>query len=186
MWLCGSQRRNPVCYACHVRQIHKKAWLLVLLSAGLQIVIFPLPNQYMLCWVAIAPLFVALQRARVPNTLQVSEGVKLYPASPGQAFLLAYVCGILWYAGTCYWIYNTMRQYGGVSAPLGVVFLVLFSLYLALCHRAFGLLISLVTGRTSLSRRALLLGPVGWVAVELGLAGISGFPRGFFGVTQAD
>ncbi len=169
-----------------MRQIHKNAWFLVLLSAGLQIVIFPLPNQYMLCWVAIAPLFIALQRARVPNTLQVSEGIKLYPASPGQAFLLAYVCGILWYAGTCYWIYNTMRQYGGVSAPLGVVILILFSLYLALYHGAFGLLISLLTGRTSFSRRALLLGPVVWVAVELARTCITGFPWDLLGITQVD
>jgi len=169
-----------------VRQIHKNAWFLVLLSAGLQIAIFPLPNQYMLCWVAIAPLFIALQRARVPNTLQVSEGIKLYPASPGQAFLLAYVCGILWYAGTCYWIYNTMRQYGGVSAPLGVVILILFSLYLALYHGAFGLLISLLTGRTSFSRRALLLGPVVWVAVELARTRITGFPWDLLGITQVD
>src|SRR2546430_3274277 len=140
----------------------------------------------MLCWVAIAPLFVALQRARVPNTLQVSEGVKLYPASPGQAFLLAYVCGILWYAGTCYWIYNTMRQYGGVSAPLGVVILILFSLYLALYHGAFGLLISLLTGGTSFSRRALLLGPVIWVGVELARTRITGFPWDLLGITQVD
>src|SRR6266480_7608348 len=180
------QKRNPVCYSCHVRRIHKNAWLLVLLSAGLQIVIFPLANQYMLCWVAIAPLFIALQRARVPNTLQVSEGIRLYPASPGQAFLLAYVCGILWYAGTCYWIYNTMRQYGGVNMPLAVIMLILFSLYLALYHGAFGLLIGLLTGRTAFSRRALLLGPVVWVAVELARTRITGFPWDLLGIAQVD
>jgi len=31
-----------------VLHIHKSAWLLVLLSAALQILIFPLPNLYML------------------------------------------------------------------------------------------------------------------------------------------
>jgi apolipoprotein N-acyltransferase len=180
------QKRNPVCYACHVRQIHKNAWLLVLLSAGLQILIFPLPNQYMLCWVAIAPLFIALQRARVPDTLQLSEGIKLYPASPGQAFLLSYVCGILWYAGTCYWIYNTMRQYGGVNAPLAVLILILFCLYLALYHGAFGLLVSLLTRRSVFSRRALLLGPVLWVGVELARTRITGFPWDLLGITQVD
>jgi apolipoprotein N-acyltransferase len=169
-----------------VRQIHKNAWLLVLLSAVLQIVIFPLPNQYMLCWVAIAPLFIALQRARVPDTLQISEGIKLLPASPGQAFLLAYLCGILWYGGTCYWIYNTMRQYGGVSAPLAVIILILFCLYLALYHGAFGLFISLVTGGSAFSRPALLLGPVIWVGVELARTRITGFPWDLLGITQVD
>ena len=36
--------------------MHKSAWLLVLLSAGLQILIFPLPNLYFLGWAAVAPL----------------------------------------------------------------------------------------------------------------------------------
>ena len=140
----------------------------------------------MLCWVAVAPLFIALQRARVPNTLQVSEGIKLLPATPGQAFLLAYVCGVLWYAGTCYWIYNTMRQYGGVSAPLAVIILILFCLYLALYHGAFGLLTSLLTARSAFSRRALLLGPVIWVGVELARTRITGFPWDLLGITQVD
>ena len=102
-----------LCYADKVRQIHRNAWFLVLLSALLQIAIFPLPNLYLLCWVALAPLVFALLRARRLDTLQLREGMKLLPANPLQAFLLAYVSGVLWYAGTCYWIYNTMRQYGG-------------------------------------------------------------------------
>jgi apolipoprotein N-acyltransferase len=169
-----------------VRQIHKNAWLLVVLSAILQILIFPLPNQYMLCWVAVAPLLVALRRARVPDTLQMSEGIKLLPARPGQAFLLAYVCGILWYGGTCYWIYNTMRQYGGVNTPLAVAMLFLFCLYLGLYHGLFGLLISLITDQSGFSRRALLLGPVIWVAVELARTRITGFPWDLLGITQVD
>ncbi len=103
-----------------MRQIHKSAWLLVLLSAGLQILIFPLPNFYMLCWVATTPLLIALLRARQPETLQLQAGVKLLPARPLQAFLLAYVCGMLWYAGTCYWIYSVMHQYGGVNAAVAL------------------------------------------------------------------
>jgi predicted Na+-dependent transporter len=47
-----------------VRQIHSSAWLLVLLSAVLQILIFPLPGLYLLSWFALAPLIVALLRAR--------------------------------------------------------------------------------------------------------------------------
>ena len=71
-----------------VRSIHKSAWLLVLLSAALQILIFPLPDLYLLCWVAIAPLLVALLHARRPDTLQLETGIKLLPASPLQAFFL--------------------------------------------------------------------------------------------------
>jgi apolipoprotein N-acyltransferase len=82
-----------------------------------QTVIFPLPNMYVLCWFAVTPLLLALLRARQSDTWKPEEGIKLVPANPVQAFLLAYLCGILWYAGNCYWIFNTMRQYGGVNTP---------------------------------------------------------------------
>lgn len=167
-------------------KIDKSAWLLVLLSAALQILIFPLPNLYMLCWVAVAPLLIALLRARQPGTLQLRGAIRLLPATPLQAFLLAYVCGILWYGGTCYWIYSTMRQYGGVSAPLGVLILLLFCLYLGLYHGAFGLLVSLLARKSPLSRRVLLLAPPLWVALELARDRISGFPWDLLGTTQVD
>jgi apolipoprotein N-acyltransferase len=176
----------PVCYSSQVLRIDKSAWLLVVLSAALQILIFPLPNLYILCWMAIAPLLVALLRARQPDTLQIRAGVKLLPARPLQAFLLAYSCGVIWYAGTCYWIYNTMRQYGGVSAPAAVGILILFSLYLAIYHGVFGLLISLLAGSIAFSRRALLLAPAMWVAVELARTRITGFPWDLLGIAQVD
>jgi len=171
-----------------VRQIHSSAWLLVLLSAVLQILIFPLPNFYWLSWVAIAPLLVALLRTRPPQTLQLTEGIKLRPASPSQGFLLGYVCGILWYAGSCYWVYSTMHQYGGISAPVAVGMLILFSIYLGLYHGAFGLIISLLAGNPNdrVSSRALLLSPAVWVAIELARTRISGFPWDLLGITQVD
>jgi apolipoprotein N-acyltransferase len=169
-----------------VSQIHKSAWLLVLLSVVLQILIFPLPNLYMLSWVAITPLLIAILRARLPKTLQLPAGIKLLPASPLQAFVLAYACGILWYAGTCYWIYSVMHQYGGVNVPTGIGILILFCLYLALYHGLFGLLISLLAGCSPFNLRALLLSPVVWVAVELARTRVTGFPWGLLGTTQVD
>lgn len=169
-----------------VREIHKRAWLLVLLSAGLQILIFPLPNLYILCWIAITPLLIALLRARQAGALQLREGVKLVPATPLQGFVLAYVCGILWYAGTCYWIYNTMRQYGGVNAPAALGILILFCLYLGIYHGVFGAVISLLARGERSSRAALVLAPFVWVAVELARTRISGFPWDLLGITQVD
>lgn len=169
-----------------MRRIHKSAWLLTLFSAALQTIIFPLPDFYLLSWVAVAPLLVALLRTRQPDTLQLQEGAKLLPATPLQAFVLAYTCGILWYAGTCYWIYSTMRQFGGVNAFMSAVILILFCLYVALYHGLFGLIISWLAGRESLSRRALLLAPVAWVAVELARTRITCFPWDLLGITQVD
>jgi apolipoprotein N-acyltransferase len=155
-------------------------------------VVFPLPNLYFLCWAGLAPLLIALLRAREPDTLQLNAGVKLLPAKPVQAFLLAYACGVLWYAGTCYWIFNTMRQYGGVGTLAALGLLILFCLYLGIYHGVFGLLISLLANRAGgdgtnpFSRRALLLAPFVWVAVELARTRITGFPWDLQGISQVD
>ena len=177
---------NAVCYPFRVLKIHKSAWLLVLLSACLQILIFPLADWYVLSWVAVAPLLIALLRARHPETLQLQEGIKLLPASPWQGFVLGYVCGIVWYGGTCYWVYSTMHEYGGINPATAFGILILFCLYMALYHGAFGLAVRLLAGKSPVSRRALLLAPVVWVAIELARTRISGFPWDLLGVAQVD
>jgi apolipoprotein N-acyltransferase len=169
-----------------VRQIHYSAWLLVLLSAILQVIIFPLPGVYVLSWFALAPLIVALLRARPAGELEIAGAVKLRPATPGQGFLLGYLCGILWYAGTCYWIYDTMRQYGGLSAPEAALALFLFCCYLGLYHGLFGLLVSMLAGSARDFRRPLVLAPFLWVAVELARTRVTGFPWNLLGIAQVD
>jgi apolipoprotein N-acyltransferase len=169
-----------------VRQIHFSAWLLVFLSTFLQILIFPLPGIYTLSWVAFAPLIVALLRARPAGTLEIVGSVNLQSAKPGQAFLLGYTSGILWYAGTCYWIYDTMHQYGDLTPPLAALALFLFCLYLGLYHGVFGLLLSLAAGPGRDQRRALVAAPFLWVAVELARERITGFPWNLLGTSQVD
>ena len=169
-----------------VRQIHFSAWLLVLLSSLLQVLIFPLPGLYVLSWMAFAPLIVALLRARPVGVLEMDGSVNLQVAKPGQAFLLAYLSGILWYAGTCYWIYDTMHQYGGLSKPLALLALFLFCLYLGLYHGLFGLLLSLAVGPGRDHRRALLATPFLWVGVELARTLVTGFPWNLLGTAQVD
>ena len=170
-------------------RIHKTAWLLAIVSGVLQVLIFPLPNLYVLCWLATAPLIVAILRAQDPKTLQLvdSPGVVLTPASAWQGFLLGYLSGIIWYAGTCYWIFQTMHQYGGLGIVAAGFALILFCLYLALYNGAFGLLLSLAADYRNLShRRPLLLAPFLWVALELARTRISGFPWDLLGTVQVD
>jgi apolipoprotein N-acyltransferase len=164
--------------------MERRAWLLVLLSAVLQVLIFPLPNIYVLSWIAVAPLLVALLQARAPETLQLKGSVKLLPARPAQGFALGYLCGILWYGGNCYWVYNTMKQYGGINALGAAGLLVLFCLYLGLYHGAFGLVISLLAKRST--RLAIVSSPFIWVAIELARTRISGFPWDLLGIAQVD
>jgi apolipoprotein N-acyltransferase len=170
----------------NVRQIHPSAWLLVGLSSLLQVLIFPLPGLYVLSWVAFAPLIVALLRARPAGVLEIAGSVNLQAAKPGQAFLLAYLSGIVWYAGTCYWIYNTMHEYGGLTTPLALLALFLFCLYLGLYHGLFGLLLSLLVGPGRDNRRALVAAPFLWVAVELARTRVTGFPWNLLGTAQVD
>jgi apolipoprotein N-acyltransferase len=169
-----------------VRQIHYSAWLLVGLSTLLQVLIFPLPGIYVLSWVAFAPLIVALLRARPVGALQIDGEVHLQAATPGQAFLLGYASGILWFAGTCYWIYNTMHEHGGLSAPWAALALFLFCLYLGLYHGLFGLLVGLAAGPGRDNRRALISIPFLWVAVELARTRVTGFPWDLLGTAQVD
>src|ERR1700721_456881 len=162
---------------------------MVLLSAGLQIIIFPLPNVYWLSWIAVAPLIVAILRTSVPDTLQLRlDEEKLLPATPFQGFLLGYLCGILWFAGTCYWIFDTMHRYGGLPIPAAALALILFCMYVGLYHGMFGLLLALVVAGTPKDagsiRRALVAVPFLWVAVELARTRITGFPWELLGYSQ--
>ncbi len=169
-----------------MRQIHYSAWLLVGLSSLLQILIFPLPGFYILSWVAFAPLIVALLRARPAGALEIDGSVNLQAATPGQAFLLAYISGILWYAGTCYWIYDTMHEHGGLSVPAAALALFLFCLYLGLYHGLFGLLLGLAAGPRRDNRLALVSVPFLWVAAELARTRVTGFPWDLLGTAQVD
>jgi apolipoprotein N-acyltransferase len=165
-----------------------------MLSAGLQIVIFPLPNLYWFSWIAVAPLIVAILRVRATETLQLDGQERLLPATPWQGFVLGYVCGILWLAGTCYWIFDTMHRYGGLPVPVAVLALVLFCMYVGLYHGMFGLLLAVVAGSNFVGskaaasgasiRRALVAAPFLWVAVELARTRITAFPWELLGYAQ--
>ena len=174
------------------------------MSAVLQVVIFPLPGMYGLSWIAVAPLLVAILRARAPETLQLDGQARLLPATPWQGFVLGYGCGILWFAGTCYWIFDTMHRYGGLPIPAAVLALILFCLYVGLYHGMFGLLLALVAGSNNSRldksrsdkaglkaagsgasmRRALVAAPFLWVAVELARTRITAFPWELLGYSQ--
>jgi apolipoprotein N-acyltransferase len=186
----GTRRESTsVCYASFVRKIHRTAWLLAIFSGVLQILIFPLPGLYWLCWIAFAPLLVAVLRTRDADVLQLfdSPGVKLVPGNFGQGFVLGYLSGILWYAGTCYWIYDTMHHYGGLNPAAALGVLLLFCLYLALYHGLFGGLLALVaSSQTRVTRLALVSAPFLWVAIELARTRITAFPWDLLGIAQVD
>lgn len=154
---------------------------MAVLSGVLQVLPFPIAGPVPLwrthvCWIALVPLLWAL----------VGETAEGRPVTRVQGAALGYASGIIWYMGSCYWIYQTMHVYGGLAKPIAAVIVALFSLYVGLYHALFGALVA--TLRTSrLGRQgALLLVPVVWVAVELARSRITGFPWDLLGVTQVD
>lgn len=164
-----------------MRSISVRMWALAAVSGLLQILPFPISGpvpvwRTAFAWVGLLPLLYAL--------LHESEAGGR--GSVRRGALLGYVSGGIWYAGNCYWIFQTMYFYGGLAKPvaLGIVFL--FALYLGLYHALFA---GVVAGlrRMGLGRNGtLLLVPFLWVAVELARARITGFPWDLLGMTQVD
>ena len=168
-------------YAYSASLIQPQTWMLLLLSALLQVAAFPVAGplpfwRSALAWIAITPFLVAiLSPDKRGNTL---GGLR--------AALLGYACGVLWYAGNCYWIYQTMYLYGGLPKPVSLIILLLFALYLGLYHALFAWAVVRVRSTKLGLSGALLLSPAIWVAVELARARITGFPWDLLGNSQVD
>ena len=149
-----------------MRRIRPRAWIFACLSGILQILIFPNFSFYLLSWVALAPLIYAVLKCREQDvTMVLADGGQfLAPATPWQGFLLGYVSGVIWYLGSCSWIFHVMHYYGGIGTALSVLLLVMFSLYLGLYHGLFGLLLAMIAARRNgFSLRALVFTPFAWV-----------------------
>jgi len=112
--------------------------ILPAVSAGLLILCFPPFNLEFLAWIAIIPLFFAIEDRK-----------------PFQAFLISYIAGAFFFLGTIYWLAH-------VTLP-GMFVVVL---YLAVYFGLFGLLFvrySLLTTHYS----QLFFIPASWVTLEL-------------------
>lgn len=163
-----------------MRSVPLRLYGLALLSAALQLVPFPIAGpvpcwRRVFCWFCLVPLLVAL----------LGRNRKEQPLTWLQSSAVGYVCGVAWFGGNCYWIYQTMFLYGGLPAPVAFGILILFSLYLGLYFALFGACFALIRRWTS-PTSALLLSPLLWVAVELARARITGFPWDLLGYAQVD
>jgi apolipoprotein N-acyltransferase len=149
-------------------RISRSGWALAVASGALQSLIYPLPSLTFLCWVALAPLLVAILRGRE------SPAGEAVPVSARQGFLLAYTGGVIWSFATTYWIYDVMHVYGGLNGPTSFGVLVLFCLALGLIWGVFGLLLAILANG-AMRHKALFLAPFLWVPLEI----VRGFPFDF-------
>jgi apolipoprotein N-acyltransferase len=97
---------------------------LAALSGLLQVLVFPRFSIYLLAAFAVAPLLVALAHA---------PAVK-------QRFLLGWLCGAIYWGGTCYWVYGVMHYYGGLAVPAAAAIYAGFLLAKGLHLAVFGVL----------------------------------------------
>jgi apolipoprotein N-acyltransferase len=158
-----------------------KLWAAAGLSAVLLELPFPLagpmpPWRNLFAWFGLVPLLWAI----------------LSPACVGsrrplrRAFLLAYFCGFLWYAGNCYWIRDTMSRYGDMPLFAPTLLLIGYSLVLGLYFGFFGLAVALVRRASGSTRLALAAAPILWAAMELAASRITSVPWDQLGYSQVD
>jgi apolipoprotein N-acyltransferase len=167
-------------------KITKRAWLLTLFSGVLQVLVFPSPALYFLCWIALVPLIVAIAEPPSQRVYDV-RGRDLSSTTLGQGLLLGWVNGIVFYAGTCFWIFHTLHVYGGMSEQVAVLLMVLFLLATGMHHGLFALLLAGAARARHLGRnRALILAPFFWVTAEILWEQIAGFPWQPLGTAQVD
>jgi apolipoprotein N-acyltransferase len=129
-------------------------------SSGLLLVLsLPKPDLYPLAWVALVPLLLAIGQAR---TWRVSA-------------ITSYLAGLFFFAGTFYWITETMLIYGGLSLPSAIGVGLLFCITYALHFVLFATPVWLAIRRWG-PKGVFSAAPV-WVTVELLRAHwFSGFP----------
>ena len=124
------------------------SWLLATLSGVLLFLSFPKFGSPAFAWLALAPLLVALHRAR-----------------GRRGFLLGLTAGFVGNLGIYYWIAIVMSQYGGLSYFVTVPLMSLLCLVIALLPAVFGWAMSRFLARFGTA--AFALAPVAWVALEL-------------------
>jgi apolipoprotein N-acyltransferase len=134
------------------------------------------PWRSVFAWFGLAPLLWAI----------LSAAKEDQPRPLHRAFLLAYLCGVLWYAGNCYWIRDVMMQYGDMPPLAPTLLLLGYSLVLGLYFGLFGLAVALVQKASGSTRLALAAAPVFWAALELAAARITSVPWDQVGYSQVD
>ena len=162
-----------------MRKLVNLPWLSAALSAYLLLLPFPIAGpvpqwRTAFAWVAMVPLIYTLVRSE-----RFAERHYLR-----QSALLAYFTGILWYLGNCYWIYQTMYYYGGISPLASALILLGYSLVLGLYFALFGFLVALIRKTLGGAHWALLAVPFLWVAIEYAASRITSVPWDQLGYSQ--
>jgi apolipoprotein N-acyltransferase len=139
--------------------------LLAVLSGVLLALSFPKYGHPAFGWIALTPLIVAVSRR------------------PRRPFLLGLAAGAVYFAGTLYWLVETMTTFGGLHPALAVFAAGMLVAYLSLFPAAFAAILARL--RRRFGDAALLLAPAIWVTTELGRQYVwDGFPWTLLGYSE--
>ncbi|HSC28819.1 MAG TPA: apolipoprotein N-acyltransferase, partial [Vicinamibacterales bacterium] len=141
------------------------------MSGALLALSFPKFGHPAFAWIALTPLIVALAQPQAAGSYR-------------RAFLLGLLTGAVYFAGTLYWLVETMTTFGGLPAPVAIFVASLLVAYLSLFPAAFA--VSVARLRRALGvRPSVMLAPAVWVATELGRQYVwDGFPWELLGYSQ--
>ena len=158
-----------------------KLWGAAVVSAALLELPFPIagpmpPWRSVFAWFGLVPLLWAILG---PACCESKRPLR-------RAFLVAYLAGVLWYMGNCYWVRDTMLHYGEMPTGAPTLLLIGFSLVLGLYWGLFGLGLMLVRRATGKKSLALATAPFLWVALDLAAARITSVPWDQLGYSQVD
>ena len=133
---------------------------------------FPKFGQPAFAWIAIAPLLVAVA------TRVSSAGGRVRVA------WLGLLTGIVYFAGTVYWVVGVMATYGGLHPIVAGFVAFLFVAYLALYPAVFAILVGRAVRRFGV--KGVWLAPFFWVATEWVRSWLgTGFPWVLLGTSQS-
>lgn len=142
-------------------------WFLTAVSASLLILSFPNYESYLLAWIGLVPLLLAI--ARRP--------------SPVRALILGWALGTVFFYVTCYWLTYSMIHYGGIPTVIAYLLLIPGALVIGLFPGLFAALMALVISRWG--ERAVLLAPIFWATLEWVRLGVTGQLWNALGYSQA-
>ena len=141
-------------------------FILPLLSGVLCFLSFPRYDYESLAWIALVPLFLALENQTVLKS-----------------FWLGWATGTVYFLGTVHWVTNTMIDYGKLPAVVSYPIMLLLVVYLGLYVAAFAGLYVFLKRRTTFPPA--LSAPVLWVSLELlRTYALTGFPWALLGYSQ--
>jgi len=127
---------------------------------------FPLFNLSSLAWVALVPLFIAIENK--PSR---------------KAFFLGWIAGTTHFISLLHWLTVSMVQYGNLSTITSLFLLLLLSLYLGLYIGLWGG--ALAFFRSRYLPESVIIAPAIWTVLEYLRAHLfSGFPWGLWGYSQ--